>query len=151
MMQGTFKALFVAAALILSAGCAREWQNPESALPAQNVAIATILASPDAYDMSGVEVIGKVWNLRYESHGVNEYGEEIIYTTFTLADRKGIGVDVFVKGDAPVAEGDYLKVVGLYRKQFQTTGPYFYSRIDAVRLESWSPNLVYWVREFEFD
>lgn len=115
-MQGTLKALFVAIVLFYSAGCAREWQNPESALPAQDVAIASILASPDAYDMSGVEVIGKVWNLRYESHGVNEYGEEIIYTTFTLADRKGIGLDVFVRGEAPVAEGDYLKVVGPFQK-----------------------------------
>lgn len=150
-MQGTFKALFTAALLVFSAGCAREWQNPESALPTQDVAIASILASPDAYDMSGVEVIGKVWNLRYESHGVNENGEEEIYTTFMIADRRGIGIDVFVKGDAPIAEGDYLKVIGLFRKQFQTTGPYFYSRIDAVRLEGWSPDLVYWVREFEFD
>jgi hypothetical protein len=150
-MQGTFKALFAAALLVFSAGCAREWQNPESALPAQDIAIASILASPDAYDMSGVEVIGKVWNLRYESHGVNEYGEEELYTTFMIADRKGIGIDVFVKGEAPIVEGDYLKVTGLFRKQFQTTGPYFYSRIDAVCLEGWSPNLTYWVREFEFD
>lgn len=150
-MHGTLKAFFAAALLLFSAGCAREWQNPESALPAQNLAIAAILASPDAYDMSGVEVIGKVWNLRYESHGVNEYGEEELYTTFMIADRMGIGIDVFVKGEAPIAEGDYLKVIGLFRKQFQTTGPYFYSRIDAVRLEGWSPDLVYWVREFEFD
>lgn len=133
------------------AGCAREWQNPDTALPSQDVAIAAILASPDAYDMCGVSVIGKIWHLRYESAGLNENGEEEIFTTFLLADRKGVGVDVFIKGEAPVAEGDYIKVVGIYRKQFQTTGPYFYSRIDAVRLESWSPNMTYWVRELEFD
>ncbi len=137
--------------ILLSTACSHKWQNPETALPAQNVSIAAILASPDAYDGSGVIVIGKIWDLKFESAGVNDQGQEEIYTTFLLADKQGIGVDVFVPGEAPVSEGDFIKVVGLYSKTFQEHGQYFYSKIDAVRLETWSPDLKYWIREFEFD
>lgn len=139
--------------MILSAfaGCSREWRDPDTALPSQNVSIATILANPDAYDMSGVIVIGKIWHPKVESAGVTENGVEQVYTVFTLADRMGTGIDVYVNGEAPVADGDYIRVVGLFKKEFQTEGDYFYNRIDAVRLESWSPSLTYWIREYEFD
>lgn len=144
--------VFILAIFVLTtAACSRKWQDPDTALPAKSVSIATILSTPDAYDMSGVIVIGKIWHLKFESVGVNEEGQEEIRTRFLLADRKGIGVEVFVPGEAPVSEGDFIKVVGLYRKQFQEQGQYFYSGIDAVRLESWKPGLTYWVREYEFD
>jgi len=138
------------AILFISAACG-QWRDPDTALPSQSVSIATILANPDAYDMSGVVVIGKIWRPKVESMGINEYGVDQVYTVFTIADRNGIGMDVYVNGEAPVTDGEYIRVVGVYRKEFQTEGDYFYSRIDAVRLESWSPNLTYWLREFEFD
>lgn len=150
-MRKFFCVLVSALIIMVSAACSREWRDPDTALPAQDVSISSILANPDAYDMSGVIVIGKIWRPRVESMGINENGVEDVYTIFTLADRQGIGIDVYVNGEAPVADGDYIRVVGLYRKEFQTQGDYFYSRIDAVRLESWSPNLTYWIREFEFD
>lgn len=150
--MGNIFHVFALTVLILSsAACSHKWQNPDTALPAQNVSIATILANPDAYDGSGVIVIGKIWHLKHESAGMNELGQEEYYTSFLLADRKGIGIDVFIPGEAPVSEGDYIKVVGMYSKTFQERGQYFYSKIDAVRLESWSPDLKYWIREFEFD
>jgi hypothetical protein len=138
------------AILFISAACG-QWRDPDTALPSQSVSIATILANPDAYDMSGVVVIGKIWRPKVESMGINEYGVDQVYTVFTIADRNGIGMDVYVNGEAPITDGEYIRVVGIYRKEFQTQGDYFYSRIDAVRLESWSPNLTYWLREFEFD
>ncbi len=138
------------AILFISAACG-QWRDPDTALPSQSVSIATILANPDAYDMSGVVVIGKIWRPKVESMGINEYGVDQVYTVFTIADRNGIGMDVYVNGEAPVTDGEYIRVVGIYRKEFQTEGDYFYNRIDAVRLESWSPNLTYWIREFEFD
>ena len=137
--------------IFLGAACSREWRDPDTALPSQSVSIATILANPDAYDMSGVIVIGKIWRPRVESLGPNAEGVDQVYTVFTIADRNGIGMDVYVNGKPPIADGDYIRVVGLYRKEFQSEGDYFYNRIDAVRLESWSPNLSYWLREFEFD
>jgi hypothetical protein len=150
-MRKFLYALSLVAVLFMSAACSREWRDPDTALPAQNLSIATILASPDAYDMSGVIVIGKIWRPRVESTGVMVNGVEQVFTVFTLADRQGIGIDVYVNGEAPVADGDYIRVVGLFKKEFQSEGDYFYNKIDAVRLESWSPNLTYWVREYEFD
>ena len=135
----------------LCAACSHEWQDPDTSLPAQSVSIAEILASPEVYDMSGVVVIGKIWHPKVESLGLNANGEEQLYTSFTIADRHGIGIDVYVDGKPPITEGEYIRVVGLFRKTFQTQGDFFYNRIDAVRLESWSPNLTYWIREFEFD
>jgi len=149
-MQRFLCALLFVILLSLSAACS-QWRDPDTALPAQNVSISTILASPDAYDMSGVIVIGKIWRPRVESVGVTEDGIEQVYTVFTLADRQGIGIDVYVNGEAPVTDGEYIRVVGLFRKDFQSQGDYFYNRIEAMRLESWSPNLTYWLREFEFD
>lgn len=150
--MGKFGYVFLLAVVIsVFAACSREWRDPDTALPAQSVTIASILASPDAYDMSGVIVIGKIWRPRVESMGVNAHGEEQTYTSFTLADRMGVGIDVYINGKAPVTEGEYIRVVGLFRKEFQAQGDFFYNRIDAVRLESWSPNLTYWIREFEFD
>ena len=149
-MQRFLCALSFAILLSLSAACS-QWRDPDTALPAQNVSVSTILASPDAYDMSGVIVIGKIWRPRVESMGVTENGVEQVYTVFTLADRQGTGIDVYVNGEAPVTDGEYIRVVGLFRKDFQTEGDYFYNRIEAKRLESWSPNLTYRLREFEFD
>jgi hypothetical protein len=149
-MQRFLCVLSIVIPLSICAACS-QWRDPDTALPAQNVSISTILASPDAYDMSGVVVIGKIWRPRVESMGVTEDGIEQVYTVFTLADRQGIGIDVYVNGEAPVTDGEYIRVVGLFKKDFQSQGDYFYNRIEAMRLESWSPNLTYWLREFEFD
>jgi hypothetical protein len=150
-MGNIFHVFLLTALVLVTSACSHKWQDPDTAMPAQNVSIPTILASPDAYDGSGVIVIGKIWHLKFESAGVNELGQEEMYTTFLLADRNGIGIDVFIPGEAPLTEGEFIKVVGLYSKTFQDRGQYFYSKIDAVRLESWSPDLKYWIREYEFD
>lgn len=97
-MRKFFCVLVSALIIMISAACSREWRDPDTALPAQNVSIASLLANPDAFDMSGVIVIGKIWRPRVESMGPNENGAEDVYTVFTLADRQGIGIDVYVNG-----------------------------------------------------
>lgn len=150
-MGKTLSYIIFGTAFLLAAACSHTWQDPDTALPSRSVSIAAILASPSAYDMSGVSVIGKIWHLEFEPLEINEQGQEEIYTKFLLADNKGVGIDVYVPGEAPVVEGDYIRVIGIYKKTFQEQGQYFYSRIDAVRLESWKPGLAYWIREYEFD
>ncbi len=99
-----------------------------------------------------MSLIGKVWNLKVGStKSQNDNDMEETYTTFILADRRGTGVDVYAPGEVPIAEGDFVRVVGIYRKEFQNTGDYFLNVVDAVRIEEWNPGFKYWIREFEFD
>ncbi len=147
--------LFIIPALLVSmflySGCTHEWKDPETSLAAMNISIADLLTNRDIYDSAGVRVIGRAWYVTRGNIVENDDGSQDIYTMFVIADRKGTGIDVYVPGEAPVNEGDFLRVVGIYRKQFQPEGDYFSNRIDAVRLESWQPGTNYWIREFEFD
>jgi len=132
--------------------CRHQWKDPDTSLATQSVSIANLISSRDAYDSSGVSLIGKVWNLKVGStKSQNDNVMEETYTTFILADRIGTGVDVYASGEVPIAEGDFVRVVGIYRKEFQNTGDYFSNVVDAIRIEDWKPGFNYWIREFEFD
>jgi hypothetical protein len=93
-----------------------------------------------------------VWDLKVQTaQNEDANGVPETYTTFILADRMGTGVDVYAKGDVPIQEGDFVRVVGIFRKEFQPTGDYFLNVVDAVRIEDWKPGMGYWIREMEFD
>ncbi len=132
--------------------CAGEWKDPDTAIPSQNLSIAELITNRQAYDSAGVSLIGKVWNLEIgttPSESKDSVGDT--YTTFILADRMGTGIDVYAAGEVPIQEGDFVRVVGIYRKEFLQTGDYFFNVVDAVRIEDWKPGFVYWLRELEFD
>ncbi len=137
--------------MLLIVGCNRTWQDPNTSLPAQSVSIPDLLTNKNAYESAGVIVIGKIWDLTHETFEVGENRELVDYTIFTLADRKGVGVNVYVPSDVPLVEGNYVRVVGVYRREFETEYHNFTNRIEAVRLENWHPGLGYWIREYEFD
>ena len=137
--------------ILIYSSCARNWQDPDTSLAAVNISIADLLTNRDIYDSAGVSVIGKVWYLTRGTVLENDDGSQDIYTTFVIADRRGTGIEVYVPGEAPINDGDFLRVIGIYRKEFQSEGDYFSNRIDAVRLETWSPGTGYWIRELEFD
>lgn len=130
----------------------RNWQDPDTSLATQSVSIANLISNRMAYDSAGVSLIGKVWNLETnKTTSVNDQGVPATYTTFMLADRTGTSVDVYAKGDVPILEGDFVRVIGIYRKEFQPSGDYFLNVVDAVRIEEWKPGFGYWLRELEFD
>ncbi len=140
------------AILITISSCSRNWQDPDTAIPSQSISIADLITNRQAYDSAGVSLIGKVWNLEIATvPSSTPEGVEETYTTFILADRMGTGVDVYAPGEVPIQEGDFVRVVGIYRKEFQPTGDYFSNTVDAVRIEDWKPGFVYWLRELEFD
>ncbi len=144
--------LVFSAIIITISSCSRNWQDPDTSIPSQSISIADLITSRQAYDSAGVSLIGKVWNLEVvtvPSSSPEEPQES--YTTFILADRLGTGVDVYAPGEVPIQEGDFVRVVGIFRKEFQPTGDYFSNVVDAVRIEDWKPGLVYWLRELEFD
>lgn len=137
--------------IFLYSGCAHNWKDPDSSISAINISINGLLTNRDIYDSAGIRVIGKVWYLTHGTIVENEDGSEDVYTTFVIADRNGTGIDVYVPGEAPINDGDFIRVIGIYRKEYQPEGDYFADRIDAVRLETWQPGTGYWVRELEFD
>jgi len=131
------KKAFLILFLIVFLGCATEWQNPNTSLPARELNILAILANPVVYDSAGVIVEGKVWDLRFGS--LNEKDTEIPYTHFKLADRDGNFVNVFAVGDVPVTEGDIVKVLGIYRREYKTENYSFINEIEAKKIENKGP------------
>lgn len=129
--------LFFLAIPLAFSGCAREWQNPNTALPAKKLEIKSILTNPTAFDSAGVIVEGKVWDLRFDT--LIEKDVQIPYTGFKLADRDGNFVNIFVLGDIPVSEGDLVEVVGIYRRVYTTEGYKFVNEIEAKRVENKGP------------
>lgn len=135
-----------------SVSCNRQWKDPDTSIPTQPISIANLISNRQAYTSAGVSLIGKVWDLKVQTTPNEDAGgTPETYTTFILADRMGTGVDVYAKGDVPIQEGDFVRVVGIFRKEFQPTGDYFLNVVDAVRIEDWKPGMGYWIREMEFD
>ncbi len=133
------KALLFMFAMIFIAllGCAREWQNPNTALPSKEISVGALLTNPIIYDSAGVIVEGKVWDLAFKS--LKEKDAEIPFTSFKLADKDGNFVNVFALGDIPVAEGDIVEVVGIYRREYNTENHIFVNEIEAKRIENKGP------------
>lgn len=145
-------AAFCSLIFILTSCQNRTWQDPENSLATQSVSIANLISNRMAYDSAGVSLIGKVWNLESgNTNAVNEEGVQTTYTTFMLADKAGTSVDVYARGEVPIQEGDFVRVIGIYRKEFQPSEDYILNVVDAVRIEQWNPGLGYWLRELEFD
>ncbi len=116
-------------------GCAGEWQNPDITIPAKKIDIISLLINPLIYDSSGVIVEGKVWDLEFDTLENNDKDKESPYTNFKLADRDGNFVNVFALGHQPIAEGDYVKVVGTYRRELETENYDFINEIEAKQIE----------------
>ena len=116
-------------------GCAGEWQNPNTTTPAKKIDITTILINPIAYDSAGVIVEGRVWDLVFNTLEKNDKDKGSPYTNFKLADKDGNFVNVLALGHLPIAEGDIVKVVGIYRRNISTENYKFLNEIEAKRVE----------------
>jgi len=125
--------LLMSSILLVSLGCAREWQNPNTTIPAKQVHISDILANPIAFDSAGVIVEGKVWDLVFDKFERED--KETPFTEFKLADQDGNFVKVFVLGHFPIAEGDIVEVTGIYRRELGKEPIYFANEIEAIRVE----------------
>jgi hypothetical protein len=145
-------AAFFSLIFTLSSCQSRNWRSPDTSIATQNVSIANLISNRQAYDSAGVSLIGKVWNLETNSTTANnDEGITGTYTTFKLADKAGTSIDIYASGEVPIQEGGFVRVVGIFRKEFQPSGDYFLNVVDAVRIEDWKPGFTYWLRELEFD
>ena len=104
--------LFILAISFL-AGCIGQWQNPNAAIPAQEIEIRNLLVMPTIYDSAGVILEGKVWDLDFVEDKDNP---DEVYSTFKLADKDGNYVIVRSPGMTTLlVEGSMIKVIGLHK------------------------------------
>jgi hypothetical protein len=100
-------------AISFLAGCIGQWQNPNAAIPAQEIKISNLLVMPTIYDSAGVILEGKVWDLDFVEDKDNP---DEVYSTFKLADKDGNYVIVRSPGMTTLLqEGAMIKVIGLHR------------------------------------
>lgn len=100
-------------AISFLAGCIGQWQNPNAAIPAQEIKISNLLIFPTAYDRAGVILEGKVWDLDFVEDKDNP---DEVYSNFKLADKDGNYVIVRSLGMTTLLqEGAMIKVIGLHR------------------------------------
>lgn len=100
-------------AISFLAGCIGQWQNPNAAIPAQEIKISNLLIFPTIYDSAGVILEGKVWDLDFVEDKDNP---DEVYSTFKLADKDGNYVIVRSPGMTTLLqEGAMIKVIGLHR------------------------------------
>lgn len=100
-------------AISFLAGCIGQWQNPNAAIPAQEIEISNLLIFPTAYDRAGVILEGKVWDLDFVEDKDNP---DEVYSEFKLADKDGNYVIVRSPGMTTLLqEGAMIKVIGLHR------------------------------------
>ena len=149
-MRKSFLVLLVIVQILIL-GCSHKWSDPADSLPSEKISIANLLANNIAYDSAGVSLTGKVWDLKHFTIPETATDPEFTYTTFTLADRKGVGLNVYASGTPPITDGSFVRVIGVYRKEFRPAQDIFQNTVDAVRIEDWKPGVVYWMREYEFD
>ena len=113
--MNTKKIIFPLLILAISflAGCIGQWQNPNVAIPAQEIKISNLLIFPTAYDRAGVILKGKVWDLDFVEDKDNP---DEVYSTFKLADKDGNYVIVRSPGMTTLLqEGAMIKVIGLHK------------------------------------
>ena len=101
---------------VVVVSCSKTWKDPNTSIPYQDVPITTILISPHAYDSAGVNVEGMVWDLNYHVLEIEEV--EVPYTTFKIANADGNFINVYAEGNYSLNEGEQVKVIGVYRREF---------------------------------
>lgn len=118
---------------IVVASCSQTWKDPNTSIPYQVIPISTILISPHAYDSAGINIEGMVWDLAYHVLEMEEI--EVPYTTFKIADEDGNFINVYAEGNYPLSEGEQVKVIGVYRREFVTSQHNYINEIVAKEIK----------------
>lgn len=132
--MNTKKIIFPLLILAISflAGCIGQWQNPNAAIPAQEIKISNLLIFPTAYDRAGVILEGKVWDLDFVEDKDNP---DEVYSTFKLADKDGNYVIVRSPGMTTLLqEGAMIKVIGLHRVIYDEDSRLISNHIEAKQI-----------------
>ncbi|MCH7927058.1 MAG: hypothetical protein IID03_03620 [Candidatus Dadabacteria bacterium] len=119
-------------AISFLAGCIGQWQNPNAAIPAQEIEIRNLLVMPTIYDNAGVILEGKVWDLDFVEDKDNP---DEVYSTFKLADKDGNYVIVRSPGMTTLLqEGAMIKVIGLHKIIYDKDSRLISNHIEAIQI-----------------
>lgn len=119
-------------AISFLAGCIGQWQNPNAAIPAQEIEIRNLLVMPTIYDSAGVILEGKVWDLDFVEDKDNP---DEVYSTFKLADKDGNYVIVRSPGMTTLLqEGAMIKVIGLHKIIYDKDSRLISNHIEAKQI-----------------
>jgi len=119
-------------AISFLAGCIGQWQNPNAAIPAQEIEIRNLLVMPTIYDNAGVILEGKVWDLDFVEDKDNP---DKVYSTFKLADKDGNYVIVRSPGMTTLLqEGAMIKVIGLHKIIYDKHSRLISNHIEAKQI-----------------
>jgi len=119
-------------AISFLAGCIGQWQNPNAAIPAQEIEIRNLLVMPTIYDRAGVILEGKVWDLDFVEDKDNP---DEVYSTFKLADKDGNYVIVRSPGMTTLLqEGAMIKVIGLHKIIYDKDSRLISNHIEAKQI-----------------
>jgi len=101
------------------------------------VKISQIINNPDKYHNQYISVEGYIEKIKQKtSHKGNQY------TTFSISDREGNSLKVFLWGwegieKQEIEEGDKVEVEGIFQK-VKYVGKYkFYNEIEARKIRKW--------------
>ena len=145
MMPRPLLTIFSVASIVF-ASCAQTWKDPNTSIPYQVLPISTILISPHAYDSAGINVEGMVWDLKY--HVIEMEEIEVPYTTFKIADEHGNFINVYAEGNQPLGEGEQVKVIGVYRREFMTSQHNYINEIVAKEIKHERTSSLYRLYDF---
>ena len=108
------------------------WVLPplQFSLAAEKVSIQAILSNPDSYDRQEVTIEGKASKVRPR---VSRKGNE--YTTLTLIDESGKGMNIFTWGHSKVTDGQRVTVMGVYQKVKRVGKNTFYNEVEAKTIQ----------------
>lgn len=119
-------------AISFLAACMGQWQNPNAAIPAQEIEIRNLLVMPTIYDNAGVILEGKVWDLDFVEDKDNP---DEVYSTFKLADKDGNYVIVRSPGMTTLLqEGAMIKVIGLHKIIYDKDSRLISNHIEAKQI-----------------
>jgi DNA polymerase III alpha subunit len=96
----------------------------------EKASIPEILSNPDKYDGQEVTLQGQATKVRPR---VSKKGNE--YTTLTLIDDSGKGMNIFTWGHPSLTEGQKVTVRGIYQKVKRVGRNTFYNEVEAKEIK----------------
>jgi len=99
------------------------------------VKIIEVIKNPDKYDNQIISIEGYIQNIKQK---ISQRGNR--YTTFSISDREGNSLKVFLWGwegieEQNIKEGDKVEVEGKFQK-IKYVGRYrFYNEIEAIKIK----------------